>query len=94
MPEILRRHNLWPNPEDAPNLKPALEAYRAACLKLMRQLTKVIAVAIGENENFFVPKSTYPIAGIRELYYPPQENIGEDEIGLGAHTDVQRKFIS
>jgi isopenicillin N synthase-like dioxygenase len=94
MPEILRRHNLWPNPEYAPKLKPSVEAYRAACLKLMRQLVRVVAVAIGEKEDFFEKKITYPIAGIRALYYPPQEAPGEEETGLGAHTDVQRKASS
>lgn len=93
MPEILRRHNLWPSPEDAPNVKPGLEAYRATCLKLMRQLTSIVALAIGEKEDFFTKKVTYPIAGIRSLYYPPQVNAGDDEVGLGAHTDVQRKLI-
>ena len=89
MPELLRRHNLWPNPKDAPSVKPALEAYRAACLDLMRKLIRIMAVAIGEKEDFFDKKITYPIAGIRALYYPPQENAGEEETGLGAHTDVQ-----
>jgi isopenicillin N synthase-like dioxygenase len=94
MPEILRRHNLWPNAEDTPKLRPSVEAYRAACLKLMRLLVRVVAIAIGEKEDFFEKKITYPIAGIRALYYPPQEAPGEEETGLGAHTDVQHKTSS
>jgi isopenicillin N synthase-like dioxygenase len=49
MPEILRRHNLWPNSEYAPRLRFTVEAYRAACLKLMRQLVRVVAIGIGEK---------------------------------------------
>ena len=57
MPKLLVRKNLWPNPEHAPQFRPALEAYRAACLKLMRQLIRIVAVAIGEKEDFFDKKS-------------------------------------
>jgi len=89
MPELIRRKNLWPDPNDALTLQPCLEAYRTACLNLVRQLAGLMAKTIGEQEDFFEKKSTYPIAGIRALYYPPQEASDEDETGLGAHTDVQ-----
>jgi isopenicillin N synthase-like dioxygenase len=56
MPEILRRHNLWPNLEYAPRLRSTVEVYRAACLKLMRQLVRVVAIGIGEKEDFFEKK--------------------------------------
>src|SRR2546423_15393719 len=91
MPELLVRKNLWPNPEHPPQFRPALEAYRAACLKLMRQLIRIVAVAIGEKEDFFDKKTTYPVAGIRALYYPPQAAPEGEAIGLGAHTDIQSK---
>lgn len=91
VPKLLLRENLWPDPTEAPKFRPAMEAYRAACLKLMRSLIKVIAIALGENEDFFSKKITYPIAGIRALFYPPQKGSEEEETGLGAHTDVQRE---
>ena len=91
MPELLVRKNLWPNPEYTPKFRPALEAYRAACLNLMRQLIHIVAVAIGGKEDFFDKKTTYPVAGIRGLYYPPQAATEEEATGLGAHTDIQSK---
>jgi isopenicillin N synthase-like dioxygenase len=93
MPLLLRRDNNWPSLEDAPNLKQSIEAYRLAALKLMRNLSRAMAVAIGEDATFFDKKSTYPSASIRALFYPPQEGTDEDEIGFGAHTDVQCKCI-
>ena len=91
VPKLLIRESLWPNPADAPRFRPAMEAYRAACLKLMRRLIKIVALAMGEKKDFFSKKITYPIAGIRALFYPPQDGGEEEETGLGAHTDVQRK---
>lgn len=89
VPEILLRRNLWPDAQDAPRFRPAIEAYRAACLGLMRKLVRFMAMAIGEEKDFFAKKITYPIAGIRALYYPPQELNDNESTGLGAHTDVQ-----
>lgn len=91
VPEVLLRQNLWPDAQDAPNFRPAIEAYRASCLGLMRKLVRFMAVAIGEDKDFFAKKITYPIAGIRALYYPPQELDDNESTGLGAHTDVQCK---
>ena len=92
IPDLLLRKNLWPDVEDAPKFRPAMEAYRAACLGLMRKLIRCMAVAIGEDEDFFSEKITYPIAGIRALFYPPQEPEDDQSTGLGAHTDVQCKL--
>jgi len=92
VPKLLIRENLWPSPADTPKFRPAMEAYRAACLSLMRRLIKILAVAMGEKETYFDKKITYPIAGIRCLYYPPQTGSEEEETGLGAHTDVQSEY--
>ncbi|KAI1625937.1 hypothetical protein EDD37DRAFT_625895 [Exophiala viscosa] len=89
MPKLLLRENLWPSAEDAPKFRPAMEGYRAACLSLMRKLVKVLALAMDEKVEYFDKKITYPVAGIRALYYPPQTTSEEEETGLGAHTDVQ-----
>ncbi|KAL2820848.1 Clavaminate synthase-like protein [Aspergillus cavernicola] len=93
MPKVLKRDNLWPDPEDAPKFRPAVEAYRAACLDLVRKIIRVLALAMGEEESFFDKKTTYPIATIRALHYPPQEGSAKEEIGLGAHTDIQMMTI-
>jgi isopenicillin N synthase-like dioxygenase len=92
VPKLLIRESIWPDPEDAPRFRPAMEAYRAACLGLMRRLVQVLAVAMGEDATFFDRKLDYPIAGIRALYYPPQTASEEEETGLGAHTDVQSEW--
>ena len=89
VPPLLLRQNLWPNVEDVPKFQPATEAYRYACLHLMRRLIRVMALALGEQEDFFDKKIDYPIAGIRALYYPIQDPSDQDSTGLGAHTDVQ-----
>ena len=94
VPPLLLRKNLWPDPEDSPNFRPALETYRYACLDLMRRLAPVMALALGEREDFFDRKTDYPIAGIRALYYPVQDPSDEDSTGLGAHTDVQCTLLS
>jgi hypothetical protein len=67
MTEILRRHNLWPIPEYFPSFRPALDTHRRAVLRPARQISSVIAVAIGEKADFSDKKSTYPIGGIRSL---------------------------
>ncbi|KAH8892656.1 putative isopenicillin N synthetase, partial [Thozetella sp. PMI_491] len=88
-PEILYRKNQWPEDEESPLFKPAMREYRAACLGLMRKLSKVMAKVIGIDETYFDNKASYPVAGIRALYYPPQAPDDDESTGLGAHTDVQ-----
>lgn len=94
VPKLMIRENLWPSLKDAPRFRAAIEGYRAACLSLMRKLIKILALAMGEKETYFDKKITYPIAGIRALYYPPQTSSPDEETGLGAHTDVQSKSLS
>ena len=91
VPDLLRRENLWPNSEDAPKYRPATEAYRYACLDLMRRLIRIMALALGEQEDFFDRKTDYPIAGVRALHYPIQDPNDKASTGLGGHTDVQCK---
>ena len=88
-PEILFRKTIWPDDTDAPLFKPAMRAYRSACLGLMRKLSQVMEKMIGVEEGFYKDKATYPVAGIRALYYPPQEPDDNETTGLGAYTDVQ-----
>lgn len=92
MPELLRRTNQWPKHEYVPQFRRQIDNYRIQCLKLMRQLIRVIAECLGENPHFFEKKNTYPIASVRALYYPPQEPHDEELTGLGAHTDVQCRY--
>ncbi|PYH91587.1 Clavaminate synthase-like protein [Aspergillus ellipticus CBS 707.79] len=94
-PEIIIRENIWPSDTDCSSFKPAMREYRAACLSLMRKLTRVMARAMSLDEHYFDKKFTYPVAGIRGMHYPPQPPDDEGSTGLGAHTDVQfMKMIS
>lgn len=88
-PDILLRPNQWPDDADSPLFKPAMREYRAACLGLMRRLTSLMAKVIGVEDSYFEKKHSYPVAGIRGLYYPPQDADDDGSTGLGAHTDVQ-----
>ncbi|ETS85870.1 hypothetical protein PFICI_03895 [Pestalotiopsis fici W106-1] len=88
-PEVLYRKNQWPEDGDAPRFQPAMRAYRAACLALMRKLVRLMGQVMGTPEGYFENKFTYPVAGIRGLYYPPQAADDSESTGLGAHTDVQ-----
>ncbi|KAL4786913.1 hypothetical protein BJX76DRAFT_354726 [Aspergillus varians] len=72
-----------------PKFRAAVETYRAACLDLARKIIRVLALAMGVKESFFEKKTTYPIATVRAIHYPPQEGSVKEEIGLGAHTDIQ-----
>jgi isopenicillin N synthase-like dioxygenase len=57
----------------------------------MRRLCRLMGEAMGTPESFFDKKFTYPVSGIRGLYYPPQNPQNTESTGLGVHTDVQCK---
>lgn len=89
IPKLLQRENLWPERSVSPKFQSSVEEYQIACLKLMRKLISIMAVAMGLDKSFFDKKMTYPIASVRCLYYPAQEPQEKNETGLGAHTDIQ-----
>jgi isopenicillin N synthase-like dioxygenase len=80
--------NLWP--ESVPQLRQAMLAYNGEMLRLGRQLFGAFALALGLDENYFVPMITKPTMAQRIVYYPSQEGaVSEDQIGIGAHSDYE-----
>lgn len=59
--------------------------YHAAVLAFSRQLLHIIALALDLEEGYFDEMTRFPMAGLRPLYYPPQELASD--IGIGAHAD-------
>ncbi|OLN95886.1 putative iron/ascorbate oxidoreductase-like protein 1 [Colletotrichum chlorophyti] len=73
-------------------LKSAILSHWRACLGLSRQLIRVIALALDLPEDYFDPFTTYPGGDFAINFYPGH---GDDpvkdpeEVGVGAHTDLQ-----
>jgi isopenicillin N synthase-like dioxygenase len=75
--------NQWPStPAD---FRSVMYEYHAAVMAFSRQLLQIIALALDLEENYFDPLTRFPMAGLRPLYYPPQELA--DDIGIAAHAD-------
>ncbi|KIW28240.1 uncharacterized protein PV07_07919 [Cladophialophora immunda] len=89
MPSILQRHNQWPDESVAPKYKSTMIRYQQALLALARQFIRIFALALYLPEDYFDNKLGHPIAGVRVLHYPPMEGSDDEEIGLGAHTDIE-----
>jgi isopenicillin N synthase-like dioxygenase len=69
-----------------------LLAYWQSCLALARRLVRVLALGLDLPEDYFDSVTTYPGGDCTLNFYPghgdkPVEN--QDEVGLGAHTDLQ-----
>ncbi|KAL1897035.1 hypothetical protein Sste5346_004239 [Sporothrix stenoceras] len=73
--------NQWP--AQPANFRDVLYQYHAAVMAFSRQLLHIVALALDLDEDFFDTLTVFPMAGLRPLYYPPQE-LAED-IGIGAH---------
>ncbi|KIW62937.1 hypothetical protein PV04_09824 [Phialophora macrospora] len=75
--------NQWPaKPE---NFRSVMYQYHAAVMAFSRQLLHIIALALDVEEEYFDKLTEFPMAGLRPLYYPPQELASD--IGIGAHAD-------
>ncbi|KAL0936540.1 2og-fe oxygenase superfamily protein [Colletotrichum truncatum] len=75
-----------------PGFKSALLSHWCACLALCRHLIQVIALGLGLPEDHFDSMTTYPGGDFAVNFYPghgddPVED--PDEVGVGAHTDLQ-----
>jgi len=77
--------NNWPN--GLPGFKETVLAYYSPLLTLSRLLTRIFALSLGLEENYFDPVVTTPGGIMRLLHYPPQEL--STDIGIGAHTDFE-----
>ncbi|MEJ8566137.1 isopenicillin N synthase family dioxygenase [Elongatibacter sediminis] len=78
--------NQWP--EFLPDMKPVLNDYFEACVEVGRKILRAFALAMEIEPGYFSGNFDRCIARGSALYYPPQpENLGEDQFGIGAHTD-------
>jgi isopenicillin N synthase-like dioxygenase len=93
MPEILFRRSQWPEESVAPRYKSTMLEYQRALLALARRFIRIFALALELPEDYFDTKVGHPIAGVRVLHYPPMEGSDDEEIGLGAHTDIECRLL-
>ncbi|KAJ8581247.1 Clavaminate synthase-like protein [Rhizopogon salebrosus TDB-379] len=77
--------NIWPDkPADFGNV--CLDYYHAS-FTVGKKLFALFALALDLPETYFDDKTMYPAAAIRCLHYPPQPDVDDKVLGVGAHTD-------
>jgi isopenicillin N synthase-like dioxygenase len=79
------KKNSWPSAR--PGFRPAMYTYYNAVLAFAKKLMRIFALALDLPETYFDNVTQFPMTGVRILHYPPQEVKGDEDIGLGAHTD-------
>lgn len=98
MEYIRAEDHLWEGTLTIPGFKEDAIAYYQSMINLARRLTKVFALALGLEEDYFDALTTYPGADLAFNYYNPvPSNVGgvkgdevlAHEVGLGSHTDLQ-----
>jgi isopenicillin N synthase-like dioxygenase len=78
--------NQWP--AFLPEMKPVLNEYFEACVIVGRRILGAFAIAMEIEREYFSACFDKCIARGSTLYYPPQpESLGEDQFGIGTHTD-------
>lgn len=96
IPEAVWKHlpkdnYIW-NDVGLPEFRAGLVAYWQECLSLARRLIRILALGLDLPENYFDNLTTYPGGDSTLNFYPgygETEVQGQDEVGLGAHTDLQ-----
>lgn len=78
--------NRWP--AFLPDMEPVLCAYFEACVSVGRRILGAFAIAMEIEREYFTACFERCIARGSALYYPPQpETLGDEQFGIGAHTD-------
>lgn len=78
--------NPWP--ASLPEFRELAYGYHTRMVDLSKKLLKGIALSLDLPETFFEALMKNPISIQRMLHYPSQSgHVGEDIIGIGAHTD-------
>jgi isopenicillin N synthase-like dioxygenase len=78
--------NQWP--AFLPEMKTVLNEYFEACVAVGRRILGAFAIAMEIEREYFSACFDKCIARGSALNYPPQpETLGEDQFGIGAHTD-------
>ncbi len=80
--------NTWPG--EVPGLRGLVETYLRQTRSLADRLLELLAVALGEDEDFFTRHTGHPTWGFNINWYPGRDTVGEPEPGqfrIGPHTD-------
>ena len=82
----IRGANVWP--ADPPRMRDVAMAYFAAAHDVAHHLMRGFALGLDLEEDFFLRSIDRPISRASFVYYPPQPaDLGEDQFGVGPHTD-------
>lgn len=78
--------NQWP--AFLPEMQTVLNDYFEACVAVGRRILRAFAIAMEIEREYFSACFDRCIARGSALYYPPQpETLGDEQFGIGAHTD-------
>ncbi|MDB5940291.1 MAG: 2OG-Fe(II) oxygenase [Polaromonas sp.] len=77
--------NRWP--ASAPWLRPAAEAYFEHTTRLGKDLLRLFALTLEQDEGFFLQWCQKPMVQSRLFHYPPQIVEPERALGVAPHTD-------
>ena len=82
--------NQWPDAEQVPGFRQAVQAYEAAVNDLARRVLGHMALGLKLPQTYFNQFLLDPMPVLRLLHYPPQPPSREllpGQMGCGAHTD-------
>src|SRR5258708_26431366 len=75
-------------PDDMPELRRAVTDYWRAMEELAARLSRIFALALDLDEDFFVSRSARHVTNMRINYYPAQDRPPDrDQLRAGAHSD-------
>jgi isopenicillin N synthase-like dioxygenase len=78
--------NLWP--QDMPRFRAAIGDYWRAMEALADRLSRIFALALDLEEEFFVRRSKRHVTNMRVNYYPAQDHAPDPgQLRAGAHSD-------
>lgn len=84
--EPLQGPNQWP--EGLPDFREPVEVYNRAMTTMAGRFTRLLAVALDLDEDFFEPFFARPTTWLRLLHYPPHPpDAPDDQYGAAPHTD-------
>jgi len=82
----LRGENLWPG--HVPDFEEHATTYFRHAHQVAHHLMRGFALGLDLPKEFFLRTSDKPLSRASYVYYPPQpEELGEDQFGVGPHTD-------
>jgi len=82
----LRGPNQWP--DHVPAMQETAMVYFRQAHEVAHHLMRGCALGLGLEDDFFLRSSSAPLSRASFVYYPQQpEDMGEDQFGVGPHTD-------